>query len=61
VTINTSAGIMFYKHLLFYMQCSLFLFQNEFIDPNKFTFDDFFTFYRHLVQRTEVDKVFDEM
>ncbi|XP_052272582.1 1-phosphatidylinositol 4,5-bisphosphate phosphodiesterase beta-1-like isoform X3 [Dreissena polymorpha] len=31
------------------------------IDPNKFTFDDFFTFYRHLIGRTEVDKVFDEI
>ncbi|XP_052768513.1 1-phosphatidylinositol 4,5-bisphosphate phosphodiesterase beta-1-like isoform X1 [Mya arenaria] len=31
------------------------------IDPNKFTFDDFFTFYRHLLGRTEVDQVFEEI
>ena len=37
------------------------IFQNDTIDPSKFTFEDFFTFYRHLVGRTEVDKVFDEM
>lgn len=35
--------------------------KNDTIDPGKFTFEDFFTFYRHLVGRTEVDKVFDEM
>ncbi|XP_078316374.1 1-phosphatidylinositol 4,5-bisphosphate phosphodiesterase classes I and II-like isoform X3 [Crassostrea virginica] len=35
--------------------------QNETIDPNKFSFDEFFNFYRHLVGRTEVDKVFDEV
>ncbi|XP_053374625.1 1-phosphatidylinositol 4,5-bisphosphate phosphodiesterase beta-1-like isoform X2 [Mercenaria mercenaria] len=35
--------------------------KNDTIDPNKFTFDDFFTFYRHLVGRTECDKVFDEI
>ncbi|XP_060077533.1 1-phosphatidylinositol 4,5-bisphosphate phosphodiesterase beta-1-like [Ylistrum balloti] len=35
--------------------------KNETIDPNKFTFDGFFNFYRHLVGRTEVDKVFDEI
>ncbi|XP_060592659.1 1-phosphatidylinositol 4,5-bisphosphate phosphodiesterase beta-1-like isoform X3 [Ruditapes philippinarum] len=35
--------------------------KNDTIDPNKFTFDDFFTVYRHLVGRTECDKVFDEI
>ncbi|XP_078316385.1 1-phosphatidylinositol 4,5-bisphosphate phosphodiesterase classes I and II-like isoform X14 [Crassostrea virginica] len=35
--------------------------KNETIDPNKFSFDEFFNFYRHLVGRTEVDKVFDEV
>ncbi|KAK3092878.1 hypothetical protein FSP39_008286 [Pinctada imbricata] len=35
--------------------------KNETIDPGKFTFEDFFNFYRHLVGRTEVDKVFDEV
>ncbi|XP_021345453.1 1-phosphatidylinositol 4,5-bisphosphate phosphodiesterase beta-1-like isoform X4 [Mizuhopecten yessoensis] len=35
--------------------------KNETIDPNRFTFDGFFNFYRHLVGRTEVDKVFDEI
>ncbi|XP_061173851.1 1-phosphatidylinositol 4,5-bisphosphate phosphodiesterase beta-1-like isoform X2 [Saccostrea echinata] len=35
--------------------------QNETIDPNKFSFEDFFSFYRHLIGRTEVDKVFDEV
>ncbi|XP_059176401.1 1-phosphatidylinositol 4,5-bisphosphate phosphodiesterase classes I and II-like isoform X4 [Physella acuta] len=31
------------------------------INPQKFTFDNFFNFYRHLVGRTEVDKIFDEL
>ncbi|XP_062621888.1 1-phosphatidylinositol 4,5-bisphosphate phosphodiesterase classes I and II-like isoform X3 [Saccostrea cucullata] len=35
--------------------------KNETIDPNKFSFEDFFSFYRHLIGRTEVDKVFDEV
>ncbi|XP_048737703.2 1-phosphatidylinositol 4,5-bisphosphate phosphodiesterase beta-1-like isoform X4 [Ostrea edulis] len=35
--------------------------QNETIEPNKFTFEDFFSFYRHLLGRNEVDKVFDEV
>ncbi|XP_065944462.1 1-phosphatidylinositol 4,5-bisphosphate phosphodiesterase beta-1 isoform X5 [Magallana gigas] len=35
--------------------------QNETIDPNRFSFEEFFSFYRHLVGRTEVDKVFDEV
>lgn len=34
--------------------------KHETIDPNTFTFDMFFHFYRQLVGRTEVDKVFDE-
>ncbi|KAL3875090.1 hypothetical protein ACJMK2_038024 [Sinanodonta woodiana] len=35
--------------------------KNDTIDPNGFTFDDFFNFYRHLCGRTEVDKVFEEI
>ncbi|XP_052701868.1 1-phosphatidylinositol 4,5-bisphosphate phosphodiesterase beta-1-like isoform X12 [Crassostrea angulata] len=35
--------------------------KNETIDPNRFSFEEFFSFYRHLVGRTEVDKVFDEV
>ncbi|XP_056020621.1 1-phosphatidylinositol 4,5-bisphosphate phosphodiesterase beta-1-like isoform X14 [Ostrea edulis] len=35
--------------------------KNETIEPNKFTFEDFFSFYRHLLGRNEVDKVFDEV
>ncbi|XP_076099356.1 1-phosphatidylinositol 4,5-bisphosphate phosphodiesterase classes I and II-like isoform X4 [Mytilus galloprovincialis] len=36
------------------------LIKHETIDPNTFSFDMFFHFYRQLVGRTEVDKVFDE-
>ncbi|CAG5128721.1 unnamed protein product, partial [Candidula unifasciata] len=31
------------------------------INPQKFTFENFFNFYRHLLGRTEVDKIFDEL
>ena len=34
--------------------------KNETIDPSTFSFEMFFHFYRQLVGRTEVDKVFDE-
>ncbi|GFO34871.1 1-phosphatidylinositol 4,5-bisphosphate phosphodiesterase beta-1-like [Plakobranchus ocellatus] len=33
----------------------------ESLPANKLTFDNFFSFYRHLVGRTEVDKIFDEL
>ena len=39
----------------------IFLPQAESLAANKFTFDNFFSFYRHLVGRTEVDKIFDEL
>ncbi|ESO90162.1 hypothetical protein LOTGIDRAFT_123959 [Lottia gigantea] len=35
--------------------------KNDSLDPKDFTFEHFFNFYRHLVGRTEVDKVFDEI
>ncbi|KAJ8308701.1 hypothetical protein KUTeg_013575 [Tegillarca granosa] len=35
--------------------------KNDTLDPSKFQFEDYFNFYRHLVGRTEVDKVFDEV
>ena len=54
--ILTSYHFSVYAKTFFYN-----IFQNDTIDPSKFTFEDFFTFYRHLVGRTEVDKVFDEM
>ncbi|XP_055878917.1 1-phosphatidylinositol 4,5-bisphosphate phosphodiesterase beta-1-like isoform X4 [Biomphalaria glabrata] len=31
------------------------------LNPQKFTFEGFFNFYRHLCGRTEVDKIFDEL
>lgn len=35
--------------------------KNEVISIEKFGFDDFFTFYKNLTQRTEVEKVFYDM
>ncbi|RUS73878.1 hypothetical protein EGW08_018364 [Elysia chlorotica] len=35
--------------------------RSEALPANKFTFDNFFSFYRHLVGRSEVDKIFDEL
>jgi len=34
--------------------------QNETMSPSKFTFEDFFAFYRQLTGRAEVERVFDE-
>ena len=36
-------------------------FQNDSLDPSKFTFQNFFNFYHQLVGRTEVDLIFAEM
>lgn len=38
-----------------------YFFQTDAINPQKFTFENFFNFYRHLLGRTEVDKIFDEL
>ncbi|XP_073990729.1 phospholipase C at 21C isoform X2 [Rhodnius prolixus] len=35
--------------------------KDEGVTPQKFTFEDFFNFYKHLTQRTEVEKIFDEI
>lgn len=35
--------------------------KNDTISPSKFQFEDFFTFYKFLAHRTEVEKVFDEL
>lgn len=35
--------------------------KNDTINPQKFQFEDFFNFYKNLTQRTEVEKVFDEL
>lgn len=31
------------------------------ISPEKFQFEDFFNFYKNLTQRTEIEKVFNDM
>ncbi|KAK9508249.1 hypothetical protein O3M35_007949 [Rhynocoris fuscipes] len=31
------------------------------LSPQKFSFEDFFNFYKHLTQRTELEKIFDEI
>ncbi|XP_065158334.1 1-phosphatidylinositol 4,5-bisphosphate phosphodiesterase classes I and II [Atheta coriaria] len=35
--------------------------KNDAINPEKFTYDDFFSFYKHLTQRTDLEKVFYEL
>lgn len=35
--------------------------KNDSISLQKFQFEDFFNFYKNLTQRTEVEKVFDEL
>lgn len=35
--------------------------KNDTISVEKFQYEDFFTFYKNLTQRTEVEKVFMEM
>lgn len=35
--------------------------KNDTISVEKFQYEDFFTFYKNLTQRTEVEKVFTEM
>ena len=35
--------------------------QNDVIAPDKFTFEDFLRFYKHLCGRNEVDKIFHEL
>ncbi|XP_077286123.1 phospholipase C at 21C isoform X2 [Arctopsyche grandis] len=35
--------------------------KNDNISPSKFQFEDFFTFYKNLTQRTEVEKVFEDL
>lgn len=35
--------------------------KNDAISIQKFQFEDFFNFYKNLTQRTEVEKVFDEL
>ena len=37
------------------------VFQSDSLDPNKFTFQNFFNFYHQLVGRTEIDLIFAEM
>uniref|UniRef100_A0A1B6CHB2 1-phosphatidylinositol 4,5-bisphosphate phosphodiesterase n=1 Tax=Clastoptera arizonana TaxID=38151 RepID=A0A1B6CHB2_9HEMI len=35
--------------------------KNDAISPSKFSFEDFFNFYKNLTQRTEVEKIFEEL
>ncbi|KAF6210454.1 hypothetical protein GE061_013560 [Apolygus lucorum] len=35
--------------------------KDEALNPQKFTFDDFYNFYKHLTTRSEVEKIFDEL
>ncbi|XP_054262256.1 1-phosphatidylinositol 4,5-bisphosphate phosphodiesterase classes I and II [Macrosteles quadrilineatus] len=35
--------------------------KNDAISPQKFTFEDFFTFYKNLTARSEVEKIFEEL
>lgn len=35
--------------------------KNDAINPEKFTFADFFRFYKSLTQRTEVERIFHEL
>jgi len=37
------------------------VFQNDQINPSKFTFEDFLSFYRHLCARQDVEKIFHEL
>ncbi|XP_046663735.1 1-phosphatidylinositol 4,5-bisphosphate phosphodiesterase classes I and II isoform X2 [Homalodisca vitripennis] len=35
--------------------------KNDAISPQKFTFEDFFNFYKNLTQRSEIEKIFEEL
>lgn len=35
--------------------------KDDALSPQKFTFEDFFLFYKHLTQRNEIEKIFDEI
>ncbi|BES94527.1 phospholipase C [Nesidiocoris tenuis] len=35
--------------------------KDESVNPQKFAFDDFYNFYKNLTQRSEVEKIFDEL
>ncbi|XP_014251862.1 1-phosphatidylinositol 4,5-bisphosphate phosphodiesterase classes I and II isoform X2 [Cimex lectularius] len=35
--------------------------KDEVISPEKFSFEEFFNFYKHLTQRTEAEKIFEEL
>ena len=35
--------------------------KNDTISPEKFQFEDFFNFYKNLTQRSEIEKVFNDM
>lgn len=35
--------------------------KNDALPVQKFSFEDFFNFYKHLTMRTEVDKIFEQL
>lgn len=49
------------RYINFYLFFSFIFIQNDTISPSKFTFEEFFQFYKNMTGRNEVEKVFDEI
>ena len=43
------------------INCNYFVFQNDNISPDKFTFEEFWAFYNRLCDRKDIDTIFAEM